>query len=73
MSFWVILKFWSTENMWNNSIKWSIMFKFIIKSFDQLKKHDFDQLIFGQTTPCHRDKIKSNNWLITISEQLALK
>jgi hypothetical protein len=25
---------------------------FIIKSFDQLKKHNFDQLIFGQTAPC---------------------
>ena len=22
------------------------------QSFDQLKKHNFDQLIFGQTTPC---------------------
>jgi hypothetical protein len=22
------------------------------QSFDQLKKHNFDQLIFGQTAPC---------------------
>ncbi len=28
------------------------MFKFIIKTFDQLKKHNFDQVNFGQTTPC---------------------
>ncbi len=29
------------------------MFKFIIKTFDQLKKDNFDQVNFGQTTPCH--------------------
>jgi hypothetical protein len=25
---------------------------FIIKTFDQVKKHNFDQVNFGQTTPC---------------------
>jgi hypothetical protein len=25
------------------------------ESFDQLKNDNFDQLIFGQTTPCHVD------------------
>jgi homoserine trans-succinylase len=29
-------KFWSTD----------------YENFDQLKKHNFDQLIFGQTAPC---------------------
>jgi hypothetical protein len=28
------------------------MYKFIIKTFNQLKNDNFDQLIFGQTTPC---------------------
>jgi hypothetical protein len=28
------------------------MLKFIIKTFDQLKKDNFDQVNFGQTTPC---------------------
>ena len=23
------------------------------ETFDQLKKHNFDQVNFGQTTPCH--------------------
>jgi hypothetical protein len=37
------------------------MYKFIIKTFDQLKNDNFDQLIFGQTTPCHKkDKTVSN-------------
>jgi hypothetical protein len=31
------LKFWSTD----------------YETFDQLKNDNFDQLIFGQTTPCH--------------------
>jgi hypothetical protein len=35
-----------------NLIKWSNMYKFIIKTFNQLKNDNFDQLIFGQTTPC---------------------
>ncbi len=35
------------------------MFKFIIKTFDQLKKHNFDQLNFGQTIPC-----RSKNYFI---------
>jgi hypothetical protein len=26
---------------------------FIIKTFDQVKKHNFNQVNFGQTTPCH--------------------
>ena len=29
-------------------MKWLNLYKFIIKSFDQLKKHNFDQLNFGQ-------------------------
>ncbi len=33
-------KFWSTD----------------YQSFDQLKKHNFDQLIFGQTAPCPSGK-----------------
>jgi hypothetical protein len=28
------------------------MFKLIIETFDQLKKHNFDQVNFGQTTHC---------------------
>ena len=28
------------------------MYEFIIKTFDQLKNDNFDQLIFGQTAPC---------------------
>jgi hypothetical protein len=30
---------------------------FIIKTFDQLKKHNFDQVNFGQTTPCQKNII----------------
>jgi hypothetical protein len=32
------------------------MYKFMIKTFDQLKNDNFDQLIFGQTTPCQRNR-----------------
>jgi hypothetical protein len=27
--------------------------KILIKTFDQVKKHNFDQVNFGQPTPCH--------------------
>jgi hypothetical protein len=30
---------------------------FIIKTFDQVKKHNFDQVNFGQTTPCHISEV----------------
>ncbi len=33
------------------------MFKFIIKTFDQLKKYNFDQVKFGLTTPCQWNKL----------------
>ncbi len=29
------------------------MFKFIIKTFDQVKNDNFDQVKFDQPTPCH--------------------
>ena len=51
LSYFKILINWKVSK---NSIKWSNMYKFIIKTFDQLKKHNFDQVNFGQTTPCHR-------------------
>ena len=58
MSFWVILKFQSTENMLNNSIKWSNMYKFIIKTFDQLKNDNFDQVKFDQVIIPHYKSFK---------------
>ena len=42
--------FWSTEK---SQKIWSTDYE----SFNQLKKHNFDQVNFGQTTPC-RDKKK---------------
>ncbi len=39
------------------------------ESFDQLIKHNFDQLIFGQTTPCHCKDF--NCWVISKQWPLA--
>ncbi len=40
-----LLKIWSTEKPQKF---WSTDYE----NFDQLIKHNFDQVIFGQTTPC---------------------
>jgi hypothetical protein len=66
MSFLVILKFCSTEN---SQKIWSTDYE----SFDQLIKHNFDQLNFGQMIPCQNvhnqtktksQKKKFSNFLI---------
>ena len=43
MSFWVILKFWSTENSQKIRSSDEILMWFI-KNFDQLTKNEFDQM-----------------------------
>jgi hypothetical protein len=48
-------RIFSLDRIFGSTEKFQKIWLTDYESFDQLKKHNFDQVNFGQTTPCHNN------------------